>query len=122
MSLLVQSIDGALPVLFPDIFANLQCLNEKLRFYDAAASGLQIKKIRAASALTPNALTHVVDFNEKIGILTCTTPCAFCALHELTLQRPAHTACASQRLQFPRLGWACIVRPVGFKRADDRTF
>jgi hypothetical protein len=40
MPSLVQSVDGTLPVLFPDVCAHLQRLNEKLRFYDAASSGL----------------------------------------------------------------------------------
>src|SRR4029077_8463414 len=119
---LVHAIDGALPVLFPDISADLQCLNEKVRFYDAAVSGLQIEKIRSASALTPNALKHVINFYEKVGILSCATPCAFCNRHELVLQRPADAACASQRLQFPRLHSACVVRLVGFERTDNRAF
>src|SRR5205807_6620097 len=103
---LVHAIDGTLPVWFPDISAHLQCLNEKFRFYDAAASGLQIEKIRSASALTPNALKHVIDFNEKVGIRACATPRAFCNRHEFVLQS-ADAACASQRLQFPRLRSAC---------------
>src|SRR4029434_6105342 len=68
MPRLVHTIDSTLPVLFPDISAHLQCLNEKLRFDDAAVSGLQIEKIRSASALTPNALKHVIDTNKNVRI------------------------------------------------------
>ena len=82
---LVHAIDGTLPVLFPDISAHLQGLNKKLRFYDAAVSGLQIEKIRSASALTPNALKHVIDSNQKVRILPGTTPCALSDLHEFIL-------------------------------------
>src|SRR6266508_6080458 len=122
MPMLVQSIDGALPVLFPDVSAHLQRLNEKLRFYDAASSSLQIEKIRTASAIAPNALEHVIDFYEKAGILACAKPCAFCNLQEFVLQRSANAACASQSLQFPKLRPARIVRFVGFKGANNRPF
>src|SRR5439155_17907963 len=122
MPVLVQPIDGELPVLFPDVSAHLQRLNEKLRFYDAANSGLQIEKIRSASALATNALEHAIDFYEKIGILAGAMPCAFCNFHEFVLQLSANAACASQSLQFPRLRSARIVRFVSFKRADNRAF
>src|SRR5262245_31526509 len=79
-----QSAQRAVPVWLPDVCAHLQCLNKKFGFDNSAASGLQIKKIRSAASLAPDALEHTVDFHEMLGVLTGAAPGGFRKFHEFT--------------------------------------
>src|SRR6266699_155513 len=98
MAAFAQPIDGALPIRLPDIFSHLQRLNQKFALDNSADSGFEIEKIRSASALTPNALEHVVDPDVKIDMPASLAPGAFSHFHKILSQRPHNRAGASQCL------------------------
>ena len=78
-------LDRELEVLLPFVLAHLQRLNEKFRLDNSSTSGLQIEKIRSASPLAPNALEHVINSYEEIGVLTGVTPGGLRNFHEFAL-------------------------------------